>query len=185
MPIELDVRLDVREVERMLGGIGRRVVPKATRSTLNKAARSVQAEAVRLIAKDVGVTQKTIREHLLLKRATLRTLYSSIETKPGQRRISVTRLKPRQTRKGVTYRTQGKRRLIPGAFIATMPQGGRIVVKRKGRQRLPIIKLRTVTITRVFIKQAIKRAMHKVADERWSKVWPNEVRYFMRRELEH
>ena len=44
---------------------------------------------------------------------------------------------PVQTRKGV--RSGGKS--FPGAFIATMPQGGTSVFRRKGRARLPIEKV--------------------------------------------
>jgi len=176
----LDVKLDVREVERMLGAAAHQVMPRATTSALNKVARSAQSLAVKVIAKDIGITQKTVREHLVIHKANFRNLFSSVEPRSGKR-VPLTRLKPRQTRKGVTYRSRGKRKLVPGAFIATMPSGGRIVVKRRGRARLPIDEPKGVSINHVFIKERIHRALLQVAKERWNKVFPQEVRHFLRK----
>ena len=188
----LDVKLDVREVERMLGAAAHQVMPRATTSALNKVARSAQSLAVKMIARDIGITQKTAREHLAIHKANFRNLFSSIEARSGKR-ISLTRLKPRQTRKGVTYRSQQKRKLVPGAFIATMPSGGRIVVKRIGDKvvmskgshvgelRQPLVKLRAISIKHGFIQERINRALLKVAKERWNKVFPQEVQHFLRK----
>ena len=93
------------------------------------------------------------------------------------KRIPIMAMKAKQTRKGVTYRSQGKRKLIPSAFIATMPSGHRSVYKRKGKPRLPIAKLYGPSIPKVFVKDAVNRAMEETARVRWDVNFSREMNF--------
>ena len=175
--LDLNVQADVREVERMLSKTQRSIIPKATTSTLNKVAVSVQKEATKLIAKDIGLTQKEVRKHLNIYKASWRNLSSSITAKGT--RIPLGKLGPRQLKRGgVTYKGRGGvRKKLPGAFVATMNSGHKGVYKRAGKKRLPIIERFGASIPHVFIQERIDKAMHIVAKQRWGKVWPHEVRF--------
>jgi len=175
--LEFNVKTDFREVERMLTKSQRTILPKATSSALNKVATSVQKEAIRILAKDIGLPQKEIRKYLFITKATWRNLESSI--KANGKRIPVHKLNAKQIRRGVKYKGQdGKRRLIPGAFMKEIRvQGVPGAYKRRGKDRFPVVFLRTVSIPHVYIKDATNKAMLRVAKVRWGKVWPHEVRY--------
>jgi len=176
----LNVQLDVSQVTSMLTGLERAVMPKATASTLNKVARKAQAVAVKRIAKDIGIKQMEVRKYLRIQKATWRNLRISVKSRG--KRVPISKLSARQTKKGVTYRSQGKRKLIPGAFIADVRvKGSPDVYKRQGKARFPLERLRAVSIPHVMIKAAIDRALWEVSRETWDKNFPHEVEHYLRR----
>lgn len=179
--IDFDVKADFDEVNRMLHDVETSLVTKAANSSLNKTIKSVQSIAVKDISKDIGLTQKDTRRYLIIKRATWRNLVASVEG--SGKRIAINRLKPRQIKKGVTYRGEGGgRKLIPGAFMAPIPGSNKMgVFKRVGKKRMPINFLRSVSIPKVMTKEAVERAMKDVAAERWKKNFQHELDYRLRK----
>ncbi len=179
--IELDVQADFKEVNKMLRDLETGLVTKAANSALNKTIKSVQSAAVKDISKDIGLSQKDTRRYLIIKRATWRNLVASV-TGSGKR-IAISRLKPKPVKKGVTYRGKGgKRKLIPGAFIAPIPGSDKLgVFKRVGKKRMPIRFLRGVSIPKVMTEAAVERSMKVVAGERWQKNFQSELNYRLRK----
>lgn len=177
----LDVKADIREVEKMLFAAQKKVLPKATARALNVTANAVQSQAVEMIAKDLGLNQRQTRKYLLMKKATWGNLMSSV-TAVGNR-IPVHMRQARQTKKGVTYKGKGgKRTLIPHAFIQEIRvKGVPGAYKRRGKERFPVTFLRTFSPPRAFIQDYIVRAMKKLAAERWGKEFPRQVKYYLQR----
>lgn len=166
--MRFDVRSDVREVERALGGMKKGVATVVTRAA-NKAIRSARTASVRAIAKDLpGVRQKRIRDMMTMRLARTTSWSAYIEPRDG-RRIPISEFAARQTQRGVTYRTQEGRRLIPGAFLATMKSGHSGVFKRKGKRRLPIYETFGPSIPFVFIRARIQQPIDKAAREDWTR----------------
>ncbi|HRQ47770.1 MAG TPA: phage tail protein [Rhodocyclaceae bacterium] len=167
MTLRYDVKADVREVERALRGMKNGTATVVTRAS-NKAIRKAQTAAVRGIAKELpGIRQKRIRSAMSLKLARRTDWTASVSARGA--RIPIIDLAARQTQRGVTYRTQDGRRLIPGAFIATMSSGHRGAYKRVGRHRLPIVELYGPSIPRVFVQERVERPMDQAAREEWAR----------------
>jgi hypothetical protein len=131
----------VPEFEGTLDEIGRHVFPTANSRAINLVARKMRTLMVRAVAKEMGVKQKAVRTRTKLTKARKAVPRALLEFRG--RAFNLIEFKARQTKEGVTAKPWGKRRKIPHAFIATMPQGGRIVVIRALRSggrvgRLPI-----------------------------------------------
>lgn len=108
----------------------RRGVPRVLVRAINKVGRRQRTKLARLLSKETGLPKSEIdKRNVLWRGANFKKLEGKIQVKGGG--IAVIKLRPRQTRKGVTYKGQGgKRVLIEKAFIATMPTGHKGVFKR-------------------------------------------------------
>jgi len=161
MDIEIDAR-ELRKQELLLQAFPKQI-QRAARRAVDKAQTSTRKVVLRGLSRDNGIPQKVIAG----KRAVnaniaglrVRNVFGQKADKGRVRRGKVklegaidasTRLwigtlplsvfaigTPRKTKSGVT--SGGKS--FPGAFIATMPQGGTSVFRRKGSKRLPIEKV--------------------------------------------
>ena len=169
------IRQDAREVERMLRGLkngSNKVLVRA----INKTATTVKRVALRGMAKDLRLTQKSVAKSVKLDKARWR-LKRAIITVTG-RRIPIIDFGARQVRRGVTYKGRGGgRKLIPGAYIATMQSKG--VFKRIGRARGPNRELLGPSPQYVFVRRHIRKAMDAEAAIQWQKHIRHELKYFL------
>lgn len=192
-----DVRQDFKQVERMVVGIKRKVIPTAKVRALNKVIRPTQGAVVKHLSKDIGITQKEARKHLRIHRATKTNQVAAVSA--SGRRLSLIAMGARQVGKrkrlrnkktgsfkggkvvgrgGVKYRGKGgRKKMIPGAFIADMPGGGKGVFRRRGTGRLPIDKKFGPSIPYVFIKRASQKAMREAARKRLPKTYEQELNH--------
>ncbi len=198
--IDLDVQADFKEVNKMLSDLETGLVTKAANSALNKTITSVQSVALKKISKDIGMTQKNVRKFMSKHKSTFKRLEAFIESN-GIERVPLLLLGARQTKRGVTYVGKGgKRKLLKGAFIATMPKmrtdqyrrhsgvfkrTGNFSKKGFGRfagKRRENIKERFgVSISYVMASSAVERAMREVAGKRWNKTFQHELNYRLRK----
>ena len=177
-PISFRIKRDTAEVERLLKHLSKGADKVLTRA-LNKTIKSVERKAVQGMAKDLRLTQKTVRKSVKLFRARWNFKVASITV--SGKRIPIYAFGARQVRGGVTYKGRsGGRKLIKGAFIARMPSGHMGVFKRKGSARLPIQELLGPSPPRVFQRPDIVHDMNKEADIRWKKNLDHELKWFLR-----
>lgn len=113
------------------------VLPRAAARALNRSATQVVTVLVRETAKDLGVPQKLVREHLRVRRASDVRPVATITTR-GERipLIDLRARGPEPSRgrgSGVSYTLRGRRQRIPEAFIATVR--GRSGAQRGGGHR--------------------------------------------------
>ena len=149
--MSLSVDVDVKKLNLFLQGAPKKLSLAALRA-LKKATRSAHTDTSRVVAKDTGLKVGEIRKRL-------RRVEPNAQTLTGQIRASLRRLplvlfgakgpEPTRGRGRLTVRTKGRRRHIPHAFLATMRSGHRAVVKRGGRERLPVGELLGPSIGRV------------------------------------
>lgn len=187
----LNVALDVKQVSGMLTGMEREVMPKATASTLNKVARKAQSLAIKLIAKELGLPQKVVRQQMIIYRATWRNLAGSIVARGKPTPVWLSGGKA--TKKGVIYKRAGGRHLAKGAFKATMKTGHtgafarygeKVRVTRgkyKGQMRQRIGEIMRPPIPNIMVRKAIKAAMQEVSRETWDSNFPHEVEHYLRK----
>jgi len=107
-------------------------IHSAIKKAVARTTKWAAAEAPRRVAKAVSVAAKIIKDRVRFTIILDRDGYGRVWF--GLNQISLGKLNPRQSRSGVTV---GGRR-IPGAFLATMPNGHMGVYVRRGNQRLPI-----------------------------------------------
>lgn len=127
----------VPELGRVLREVENQVLPTANSRALNLVGRKMRTAMVRAVASEMGIQQKAVRSRTKLIKGSKAKPRVLLEFKG--RAFNLIEFKARQTKKGVTASPWGQRRLIPHAFIATMPSGSRIVVIRRlrGGTRVP------------------------------------------------
>jgi len=151
MPQGVEIVFDearLKEIERLLAGVPR-ALPKVVTRALNKTATRARAELVRRTARRMAITQKTVRAHLKLWRASYRKWVATLRIGAGW--IPLSAWRPRWKR---TW--EGARSRLPAAFSARVMLGGQkteipmdgtfmarhqVFVRAPGAKRLPIIRV--------------------------------------------
>ena len=107
---------DVKAATRYLTNLEHKQLPKAINSTVNDIGKTAQKEALKHLSQISGATQASIKRggFWMVIRSRVRTLAYTIRVRRGA--ISLRAFGARQTKKGVTAKAWGKRRLYKGAF---------------------------------------------------------------------
>lgn len=140
----------LKQFENMLGALGNEG-PKVQAHAVNRTGDMARTKVVRVLAKQTGLPQKTIRKSLKVKRAMLgsqnsgtgRDLTYTIRSAGGD--VSLKYFKPRETRKGVSAFVRGQRQLFESTFIkggsfvrgrVALNMGGHVFLRVGGRHDL-------------------------------------------------
>lgn len=164
----------VPEFQQALATLEKQVFPTATARALNLVASKMRTAMVRSIADEMGIQQKAVRTRTKLIKATKVRQQALLEFRG--RAFNLIEFRARQTKRGVTASPWGRRQLIPYAFIATMPQGGRIVVIRSLRggtrvRRLPIEAWLGPGVAKTAAAEGMQRERTKLMQD----VYPTEL----------
>lgn len=174
--VKIKCTIDAHQVKAGLEALGKDA-PKASARAINRTLATVNTQAVRGIAEDLGVAQKHVRPSLRIYRANTNSLRGSLQG--TGRRIPLYDFAARQTKKGVSYRMQGQRKTIASAFIATMRSGHTGVFARKGgAKRLPIAELKGPSVPHVFRKH-ITSALRAFTESEFGKNLRHEIGYLL------
>jgi hypothetical protein len=197
--IEVDVRHDLRQVAARFSGQVRAQMRPAIARALNRTATSVRAGTGREIRKVYNIKQGSVRAQIKITRATRNELEARV-TASG-RPIPLIEFGARQTKRGVTVKVKrrGGRKLIPGAFVATVGAGHRGVfiraqsgtrTKRDQAERkrvapkysdLPIAELLTLSIPKAFTNREVLAALERVARVRFPVEFERELNFLRSR----
>jgi hypothetical protein len=173
--ITIDVRDNIRLVLRSLDATREEVKGAVTRS-LNKTATTVRNEASTEIRKIYNLKAGVIKKQIKIKKAN-RANPTAIISASG-RPIPLIEFTARQRKAGVSVLIKrGQRKVVRSAFIAKMPSGNVGVFQRKGKLRLPIRELFSISLPRVFTSKAIFAALVKIARQRFPVVFAQEARF--------
>lgn len=150
--MEISVKSNINELLAAMEKYKRDVVEKAVPRALNKVADQVKTNAARQI-RDAGYKIKIsdIKTNLQVKYATTTRLTASVIVKGKP--IALIKYGARQTRKGVSVDVLKGRKVIAGAFIATMPNGHRGVFVRVGTKHVKKIKAGRIFWSQLPIKE--------------------------------
>lgn len=151
---DLELKVDPRQLAAVTSLLERlpRALPRVMQTSINSTLTTLRSRTVRAIARRAAIKQKVVRGDTIVLRATRRQWAGAIRLLG--RRIPIRDLSARQTKKGVTFRGPGgRRKLIPGAFVATMRSGHTGVFARKGRARLPIRELRGPSLAGIWERE--------------------------------
>ena len=183
--MRLSISTNFPEVERALDAMRTDIANKALASALNKTtalaktamSREIRAEFV-LPAAKVGAALRVNRARAVAGRFFLEASLES-PAKRG-RSLNLASFGARQTGKGVSFKVKrnGPRQMIPGAFLIN---GGKTVMIRVGKGRLPIKALQTIDVAQMFNTRRINARVVRMIEQRLPDVFVNEARYFTNR----
>lgn len=191
MAVSIDIRADIKAVERQLSKAQRQVVPRAAAHALNTTARQVQSAAVKQIARETGIKQKDVRVALSRLKASWRTLTASVVA--SGRALNLIRFVTPAKQKSGAFRKQagvianawGKKRVYPGTFIGNK---GRTVFRRakgagpSGRvKRLPILPVWGPSIPRTMATKEVEQQLETTARTRWPVNFRQDLKFYLSR----
>lgn len=130
------IELPAAELRRLRANLGDELTreKRAGVRALNKAATAVASATTRGTAAATGVPARVVRKRVKVRRASVRRIEARVWV--GTYAVKVAELGTlHQGKRGARA---GRGKIIPGAFVAAMPNGHTGLFKRKGAPRLPI-----------------------------------------------
>jgi hypothetical protein len=165
----------IRALEVLFEKVGAQKVV-AIRRALNRVGDQLYTRTIKVVAKQVGTTQRSIRKYMIKKRvfAGARAVYRIVGEAPA---MSLKEFSPRQTPQGVSAAPWGHRRIFKHSFISAA-LGGHVFVREihgGGRAgRLPIRKLWGPVLANELVRGGMEEE-HKRATEELSNRIAHEI----------
>jgi hypothetical protein len=143
----IEVKVDTSALRELTTRKAISVLRQATVKSLNRALGSTRTEASRIAQAELSMKRTEALKNLLFTIAKQPSLEAKIRI--GGRGISLMAFSPKKVRVqtkrgrriGVSILVKGVRQIVPGGFLATMPNGKRGVFARKGQAQYPIKQL--------------------------------------------
>lgn len=181
-------RKQLREFEKEIGAYNKKL-KKQIEIVTNKTARAVSSDIAGQIYKTLNATKGRIKKQINIDKASAkglrgRSLATARVRIKHEKRLRLADFKPRQTKRGVSYRinrAEGVSR-IDGAFMGPTPKvklprwdGG--VRRRIGGPRTPHVELMGVSPWGVFVKRRLRKPITEMARERYRREIESRLRY--------
>lgn len=179
MPKRYDIMAEARRVAASQNRWGSRIVDVAHPRAMNRIANTVRSRGGKKIAVDMGAKQRDVRKSSKIQRARRRRPLAAVIW--AGRPLTLIAFQPRQTRRGVTAKAWGQRKLYRGAFIATMPTGKRQTVTRKGKARLPLKTLYGPSVPRTAARRENVNFFNRIVRDRYAPEMRSAIRSLERR----
>lgn len=179
--MQINITSNVKQVEKQLTALERKVLPRATNKTLNRVGGKLNTQVVRYVSKKVGLPQKNLRQRGFFARVTsnLRTMTTHVRVMYGA--LPLKDFKATQTPKGVTATSWGKKKLYKNTFISNELYGH--VFVRKTKKRLPISKVYGANPAEVAKSSELRLILTKVIEENMGKEMTSNIHFFANKEL--
>jgi hypothetical protein len=171
----LTIKVDTKQVERMLKGLSDAVKGTAIREAVNKAAAKGNTEMKRRISREFNLKVGEVGNQLDLIKAgkgftAVTATILALPKRKGRRARNVIEFIERKvtlaearrrlksgTRNLLRYEIRrGRKVTIPGSFIVTANRGT-FVAQRQGKARFPIQSVQTIDVPQMFNTQRINR----------------------------
>ena len=151
----INLRIDTVDIVRRTAAYqqGPKRMQQIISRVLNHVGGTARTRVKSALAKQMGLPAGTVDARLITKRA--HPGHQSFEISAAGRPIPLAEFDARQTRRGVSARPWGQRRVFPGTFIVEK-LGGQ-VFRRAGRARLPIVKLWGPSIPREMLRDEVPK----------------------------
>jgi len=176
----VNMRKSAQSIARELGRFQQAVKDKATVRALNRALDTAQTVANQGIRNRYNIKAQAARKSMKKHRAWAGQLRAALEV--GGRKIPLIEFSARWSRRQVGATVQilraGGRKTVRGAWIGTHGStGARQVFRRIGRERYPIVSLRSVSVPQAFANRAVIRAIDLAVVESFEKNFEHQLRY--------
>lgn len=175
MTVRIQVQTDYASLQHFLTATSEEAVWRAGLKAGNDTLRNLRTEAGRRVRAQRRLKAKRVREALRLfpansrKGARVRLRWRmGVSGKP----VPLYAYGARETKRGVSVNVSGRRKIVGGAFIATMPSGHTGVFERRHEhRRLPIDELFSSRVSDVFQDTGFLPKISTWAQERFGEHW--------------
>jgi hypothetical protein len=196
----LTIKVDTKQVERMLKGLSDAIKGTAIREAVNKAAAKGNTEMKRRISREFNIKAGEVGGQLDLIKAgkqfaAVTATILALPKRKGRRARNVIEFIERKvtlaearrrlksgTRNLLRYEIRrGRKVTIPGSFIVTANRGT-FVAQRQGKTRFPIQSVQTIDVPQMFNTQRINReVVRRLEDEFLPQEIDRAIQYALKR----
>jgi hypothetical protein len=168
-------KVDTSAIEKMANELEHIDTAVPISRALNRAGDAATTQVGRILAQEVGLGVRRVRESVRVSPSTPGHL--TYEIVVSGRHIPLSEFAPRETRKGVSARPWGKRRVFGGAFI--LP-GTEDVAVRQTAERLPLRRLFGPSLAvEAERSEALHKAVEDVVNETFARRFAHELSRMM------
>jgi hypothetical protein len=158
----VNVTADVAAFRASVDRVQRTDLNRAIAIALNRTADRVLTFATRRIREQYRIQLRELRRGFSVRRAYAGKLEA--EVRASGRPLNVIGFGARRTSKGITVDIKGSRKLIPGAFIATISNNNYTgVFRRTSKSRFPIKAISTVSVPGLFRREIVSESIAAAA----------------------
>jgi hypothetical protein len=186
--ISINVQSNFKQISVKLFELRTTVLEKAKISALNKVAAQAKVGASKEI-RNAGYNMKAaaIKKQISIRRAVNGNAVAVV--KFSGRPIPLIQFSARETKAGVSVSVKNGRKVIKGAFIATMPTGHQGVYVRVGNQHkkingkwhgLPIKELYGPSMPAAFGSEIVQAAIASLVRDKFPSILEHEIKYLGR-----
>lgn len=152
--------------------------PMAASRALNKVMKSARVNASKNIRATYKMKAGDVKETMTVKKSNITNLSASLIT--TGRRIALYLFGATQKKLGVAVTiTKGGRKILTGAFIATMKSGHAGVFMRKGMTRNPIGERYTISAPEMMGGKEVNDKTNAYVAENLPRVLAHEIQYYI------
>ena len=190
--IRVDTRQAFRQLDKAYRSLGAKERGRAMSVALNRATTTGRAKAAQTTRKQYNVRSGDIKKTINITRATPATLESRFIS--TGRSLPLMSFRPNVTKKGVTAKIKGTRKLFPGAFMATTKsghkgifaraqyKGNKLVSRRKRVNRypendLPITEIQTLSVPSAIQNKGVINPLTNIMKEALIKNYSHELKF--------
>ena len=149
----------MKKAIRAIGNVPKKYIPKALVTSLNKVGAEVFTQAKKELAGATGLKQNIVAKKIKKDKARKGDETYSIHIK--SRYLNVIEFGARQTKKGVSAKVWGKRKIYRGAFIGGGRNSGKRLVFKKVRGSKQIRAFHGASLPREFERQDMAKIFNK------------------------
>ncbi len=176
--MEVKVNSNFKKALRDIGNVPRKYVQKAMVTALNKVGAEVFTQAKRELRDATGLKAGVVAKKIQKDKARRNDNTYSIFIK--SRYKNVIEFGARQTKKGVTAKVWGKRRIYRGAFIGSGRNSGKqLVFKKRTDNPKKIRALHGASLPREFYRQDMEKIFNKKIKNRFPILFKRAVEFHM------
>jgi Prophage minor tail protein Z (GPZ) len=183
--MQLNVKTNFPAVAKAIAQLRSDVATKATASALNRTVEQAKTAMSREIRDEFVLPAAKVNQALRIKRARATSGRFNLEAvldSPNKRgrSLNLANFSARQTARGVSFKVKrgGTRRVIPGSFLIN---GGKTVMIRTSRRRLPIKALQTIDVAQMFNTKRINSKVVKFIEGKFPEIFARDVKFFTNR----
>lgn len=171
------MEIEFRELLNRLKDAPLKIKRDAIRNAMNRAVQQGRTAASRAIRADYAYKASTVNASFKVHLANNTNGSAALQSKG--RRVRLIDMGARQTAKGVSVRVSKRRKLIRGAFIATMKSGHRGVFIRLTKKSLPIKEMYTIGVPEAFRAKPVMNATTEKMEQSFYKRLEHETNRLM------
>lgn len=179
--MQLSIKTNFPDVARQLASLQKDVATQATARALNRTVEQAKTAMSREIRAEFVLPAAKVNQSLRINRAKAGAaflLQASLESPAKRgRSLNLANFAARQGKKGVSFKIKrtGQRVTIPGSFLIN---GGKTVMIRVGKKRLPIKALQTIDVAQMFNTKRINAKVVNLIKDRFPEIFAREAKFY-------